>query len=39
MRLIPPGITPICDWRNDITPDERPTATEIGIYGTVARIR
>jgi hypothetical protein len=39
MQLIPPGITPICDWRNDAPPDERPPATEVGIYGAVARIR
>ncbi|HEX6470204.1 MAG TPA: SAM-dependent methyltransferase [Streptosporangiaceae bacterium] len=39
MRLVPPGITPICDWRNDAPPGERPPATEVGIYGAVARIR
>jgi hypothetical protein len=39
MELIPPGITPISDWRNDTPPNERPPAADASIYGAVARIR
>jgi hypothetical protein len=39
MELIPPGITSICDWRNDVPSHERPPATDASIYGAVARIR
>jgi hypothetical protein len=38
MELIEPGIVPITDWHNDIPPNERPPATDAGIYGAVARI-
>jgi hypothetical protein len=39
MELIPPGITAVCDWRNDTPPDQRPPAADAGLYGAVARIR
>jgi hypothetical protein len=38
MELIPPGITPIADWRNDAPPDGHVPPTDAGVYGAVARI-
>jgi S-adenosyl methyltransferase len=38
MELIEPGLVPISDWHNDTPPSERPPATDVGLYGAVARI-
>jgi hypothetical protein len=39
MDLVPPGITAVCDWRNDTPPAERALAADCASYGGIARIR
>ena len=38
MRLVPPGVVALPEWRSEIAPDERPTAADTGFYAAVARI-
>jgi hypothetical protein len=39
MELIAPGITPVPEWRNDASPQDRPSAADTMAYAAVARIR
>ncbi|HEY7483272.1 MAG TPA: SAM-dependent methyltransferase [Streptosporangiaceae bacterium] len=38
MTLVPPGIAPVSDWRNEVPPGERPSAADTMSYGAVARL-
>jgi len=38
MRLVPPGIVALPDWRSEIPPADRPSAADTGFYAAVARI-
>ena len=37
LELVPPGIQLMTQWRADDEPQPRPTASEVGAYGAVAR--
>ncbi|HEY5985897.1 MAG TPA: SAM-dependent methyltransferase [Streptosporangiaceae bacterium] len=38
LDLIPPGITPLAEWRAETEPQPRPSAADIAGYAAVARI-
>ncbi|MDG4768373.1 SAM-dependent methyltransferase [Solwaraspora sp. WMMD406] len=38
LDLVPPGIVPVSDWRTDDEPRPRPGASDVSMYGAVARI-
>jgi SAM-dependent methyltransferase len=38
MRLVPPGVVALPEWRSEIAPAERPSAADTAFYAGVARI-
>jgi hypothetical protein len=38
MELVPPGIVALPDWRSELPPAERPSASDTAFYAAVARI-
>jgi hypothetical protein len=38
MRMVPPGIVAVPNWRSELPPAERPAAEDTAIYAAVARI-
>jgi SAM-dependent methyltransferase len=38
MELVPPGIVALPDWRSELQPAERPSASDTAFYAAVARI-
>jgi hypothetical protein len=37
LELVPPGIQPMAEWRAESEPQPRPSASEAGAYGAIAR--
>jgi trans-aconitate methyltransferase len=38
MHVVPPGIVALPDWRSEIPPAERPSASDTAFYAAVARV-
>jgi hypothetical protein len=38
MRLVPPGIVALPEWRSELPPEMRPSAADVGFYAAIARI-
>ncbi len=38
LELVPPGIVSVTQWRADDEPAPRPTASDVSVYGAVARV-
>ncbi|MFD2764888.1 SAM-dependent methyltransferase [Micromonospora eburnea] len=37
LELVPPGISPITEWRPEVPPEQRPPAAQASMYAAVAR--
>jgi S-adenosyl methyltransferase len=38
LELVPPGIVSVAEWRADDEPSPRPSASDVCVYGAVARV-
>ncbi len=37
LEIVDPGFTPVCEWRPEDSPADRPVSSDLGIYAAVAR--